>query len=322
MVDTGKIRFDPGEAAQRIKDEALRLGFSACGIAKVHALPDDSEYLDNWLRAGHNGRMGYLENHADKRNNPSLLVPGAKSVVVILLNYATGNAQASQQFNIARYAHGADYHFVVKQYLGELLRFINEEIAPVQGRAFCDSAPVFERRWAYEAGLGWIGLNHCLIHPEFGSYCFIGELIIDLDLEYDTPLEGNCGYCGHCVSACPTQAIPPKGFLEAEKCISYLTVELKDVIPDGFHGQLQNRIVGCDRCQEVCPWNRHAARYVSPLWHVDKELLSMTDEDWHALTKPGFNLKFRHSALTRLGYAKLRQNCDIIIQEKAQKQNQ
>lgn len=311
---TGEKRYDSRIAAALIKEKALQLGFSACGIAPVHPLPDDSEYLQKWLAAGHNGKMGYLANHADFRNDPSVLVPGAKSVIVVLLNYATSFSQQSEMLKIARYAHGDDYHFVVKQFLGELLRFIEEAIAPVEGRVFCDSAPVFERRWAYEAGLGWIGLNHCLIHPEFGSFCFIGELIIDLELEYDHPVEGDCGFCGCCVTSCPTQAIQPQGFLKAEQCISYLTVELKDEIPQGYRQKLSGYVAGCDRCQEVCPWNRKASAYPAPIWKTNKSVLMMSDQDWLSLEQTAFKRKFSKSSLTRLGYKKLMKNCQIVFE--------
>lgn len=320
-MHSGKRDFDPGEAALRIKAEALRLGFSACGIAKVHSLSDDAVYLQQWLNAGHNGKMGYLSNHADKRQDISLLVPRAQSVIVVLLNYATPSRQMSKQFTVAKYAHGFDYHYVIKQYLEDLLRFICKEIAPAEGRAFCDSAPLFERRWAYEAGLGWIGMNHCLIHPEFGSFCLIGELVIDLELQYDSPLAGDCGYCGRCISACPTKAIQSKGFLAAEKCISYLTVELKDVIPDHFHHKLKGSIVGCDRCQDICPWNKRATEFTSPLWRLDSEIMAMTDDDWKLLDKSSFKREFGKSALTRLGYRKLRQNCDIVLQQDGNEAN-
>ncbi|MBP1641007.1 MAG: queG [Bacteroidetes bacterium] len=313
---TGSMNYDSRVAAALIKERAREIGFSACGIAQVHTLPDDSESLARWLQAGHHGKMGYLANHADLRNDPSLLVPGAKSVVVVLLNYATDHRQQAGQTRLARYAQGiTDYHFTIRQFLGELLRFINDEIAPVEGRAFCDSAPVFERRWAYEAGLGWIGRNHCLIHPELGSFCFIGELIVDLELVCDKPLGGDCGYCGRCVEACPTQALPTDGFLKAEKCVSYLTVELKDEIPAEYSTRLNGFVAGCDRCQEVCPWNRKASHSTSPLWHVNEEILHLSDQGWMTLKKADFRKKFSKTALSRLGYEKLIQNCRYVVSD-------
>ena len=315
-MTTGSKSYDPRVAAALIKDKALHLGFSACGIARVHPLQADSEYLEKWLEAGHNGRMGYLANHADLRNDPSMLVPGAKSVIVVLLNYATDACQHSESFRIARYAHGNDYHFVVKQFLGELLRFIDDEFGSVEGRPFCDSAPVFERRWASEAGLGWIGMNHCLIHPQFGSFCVIGELIVDLELDCDKPLEGDCGYCGRCLSACPTQAIQDRGFLKAEQCVSYLTVELKDDVPQKYRNKLNGFVAGCDRCQEVCPWNHKAADYTARIWHLDEAILSMSDQDWLSLESADFKKRLSKSSLTRLGYKKLMQNCRNIMDTK------
>lgn len=320
---TGNERFDPRAAAALIKEKALEIGFSACGIARVHSLPDDSAYLDRWLQAGHHGKMGYLANHTALRNDPSVLVPGAKSVIVVLLNYATDEPMQSHPFKIARYARGLDYHFVVKQFLGDLYRFICKKISPVEGRAFCDSAPLFERRWACEAGLGWIGMNHCLIHPQFGSFCFIGELIVDLELEYDKPLDGDCGNCGRCIQKCPTRAIEPHGFLKADECLSYHTVEQKGEILEIYRSKLNGSVVGCDVCQDVCPWNRKATAFTSPLWNPDAEICSMSDQEWLALDKAGFKRKFSKSSLSRLGYDKLMQNCRYVLnagktQEKAE----
>jgi epoxyqueuosine reductase len=308
-----EVIYDSREATARIREKALQLGFSACGIAKVRPLTEDSDYLQAWFREGYQGKMSYLANYAEKRNDPSLLVPEAKSVIVVLLNYNTGKKPASTTFKAAKYALGNDYHFVVRQFLGQLHRFICDEIAPVQGRAFCDSAPVFERRWAQEAGLGMIGLNRSLIHPQFGSFCFIGELMVDLELEYDTPLAGNCGNCGQCVKVCPTGALRSDGILEAEKCVSYLTLELKDDIPEALRNKLGGSIVGCDRCQDVCPWNTQSSQYASPLWQTDPELMSMKDADWMTLDRQQFKAKFADSALSRLGYDKLRQNCRCAI---------
>jgi len=315
-MTTGNAHYDPRAAAALIKEKALEIGFSACGIARVHSLPNDLAYHDRWLQAGYHGKMGYLANHAALRNNPAELVPRAKSMIVVLLNYAIDSAQQTQKAKVARYAWGkTDYHFIVRQFLAELFRFIQDDIAPVEGRVFCDSAPVFERRWAHEAGLGWIGQNHCLIHPVFGSFCFIGELIVDLELAYDKPLEGDCGYCGRCVKACPTQAIQPDGFVKASQCVSYLTVELKEAIAPEYRNRLDGFIAGCDRCQEVCPWNRKASQFTSPLWHVNEEMLRLSDQGWITSTKPDFRKKFSKTALSRLGYEKLIQNCRYVVSD-------
>jgi epoxyqueuosine reductase len=307
--------FDPQTVSSLIKSKALELGFSACGIAQVEPLTEDGRRLQQWLNNEHHGRMAYLENNFEKRVNPALLVDNARSVIVVLLNYSVNRETESDLFKIAKYAHGNDYHFLIKQFLGQLLRFIENEIAPVQGRFFCDSAPVFERRWAQKAGLGWLGLNRCLIHPQFGSFCFIGELIVDLELAYDKPLDGDCGFCGKCLENCPTKAIHHNGSLNASRCISYLTVELKDEIPVDFRASFNGEIVGCDRCQDVCPWNQSASAHTSSLWKVDEELMSMDDEDWKQLTATQFKKRFSTSSLARLGYNKLAQNMEYVIEK-------
>jgi len=302
----------PEEASRLIKEKALELGFSACGIAPVRELKDDATYLKAWLNAGYNGQMDYMANHFEKRTNPALLVENAQSVIVVLLNYATDVLLAAKKLKIARYVQGDDYHLTVKQFLGVLFRFINETVAPAKGRMFCDSAPVLERRWAQQAGLGWTGLNRCLIHPKIGSFCFIGELVVDLKLGYDEPAAGDCGNCKRCVEACPTKAIEADGTLNASRCLSYLTGELKDDIPQEFHSSLQGYIAGCDSCQNVCPWNKEAANYVSPLWKTDEKLLKMDDDAWRNLSEEAFKTQFAHSPLQRLGYKKLKQNIDTI----------
>jgi len=307
--------FDSQAASSLIKLKALELGFSACGIAWVEPLTEDGRYLQKWLKEERHGRMAYLENNFEKRVNPSLLAENARSVIVVLLNYSVETEINGGLIKIAKYAQGNDYHFLVKQFLQQLLRFIEDEIAPVQGRVFCDSAPVFERRWAQKAGLGWLGLNRCLIHPQFGSFCFIGELIVDLELTYDSPLEGDCGFCGKCELSCPTKAIKADGMLDASQCISYHTVELKDEIPQDFRASLNGSIVGCDRCQDVCPWNKKASTHTSSLWKVDEELMKMSDDDWKQLTNSQFKKKFSKSALTRLGYKKLMQNMQYVLEK-------
>jgi len=307
--------FDPQAASSLIKEKALDLGFSACGIACVEPLTKDARYLKKWLEAGHHGRMSYLENHFEKRIDPALLVENARSVIVVLLNYGSDRQQASGLFKVARYAQGADYHYLVKQFLGQLKRFIEDEIAPVKGTVFCDSAPVLERRWAQQAGLGWLGINSCLIHPQFGSFCFIGELVVDLELDYDKPLDGDCGSCKRCLKACPTRAIAPDGTINASRCISYLTVELKDEIPEELRPSLDGRIAGCDCCQEVCPWNQQAAAHTSPLWCLDENLMAMDDNDWLQLNNNQFKKRFSQSSLSRLGYKKLAQNREFVFEE-------
>lgn len=249
------------EFSTLIKEKAEQLGFAACGIAKVRKLEEEEERLKAFLQKNHHGAMGYLANHFEKRLDPGKLVPGSKSVVVVLLNYFPKMLQKGSDVPvISKYAYGTDYHLVIKDKLKSLYRFVEENAGKLNGRIFTDSAPVLERYWAVQAGLGWIGKNGLLLNKELGSFFFIGELIIDLELEYDEPYEKeHCGSCNQCLSACPTQALVQPYVLDARRCISYLTIELKDVIPEVFHKKLMRRSYGCDICQDVCPWNQHPA---------------------------------------------------------------
>ena len=240
-----------------IKAKAVELGFSFCGIAKAEFLEDEAPRLEDWLKRGYQGKMSYLENYFDKRLDPRLLVPGAKSVISLGYNYSPSQEIVSKDnLKIARYAYGEDYHIVVKDKLRELLEEIQKCVGDVQGRAFVDSAPVMERPWAQRAGNGWIGKNSLLLNKQMGSYFFLAELIVDLELEHDSPIKDYCGTCKACMDACPTEAIPEPYVVDGSKCISYFTIELKEAIPDSVQGKFENWVFGCDICQEVCPWNR------------------------------------------------------------------
>ncbi len=298
----------------RIKEEAYRLGFEFVGVAKATRLDEEAERLEAWLNKGYQGKMQYMENHFEKRLDPRLLVPDSKSVVTLMYNYHTEAEQQDESApKIAKYAHGKDYHFIIKDKLRALLHFIETEIGEVSGRCFVDSAPVLERQWAAKSGLGWTGKNTLLIHPKAGSYFFLAELIIDLELEADAPIKDYCGTCTRCIDACPTEAISPEGYLlDASKCISYLTIELKEAIPEEFQGKMDNWMFGCDVCQEVCPWNRFSKPHQEPAFEPHPDLLSMTKNDWQELTKEVFQEVFRKSAVKRTKLEGLKRNIAFL----------
>ena len=297
-----------------IKAEAKRLGFLSCGISKAEFLEDEAPRLEAWLKAERNGKMGYMENHFDKRLDPRLLVPGGKSVISVLLNYYSDDQQPEGAQKISKYAYGADYHFVIKEKLKELFSFIHQEIGEVNGRVFVDSAPVMDRAWAEKSGLGWIGKNTNLITQKVGSYFFIAEMILDLDLEYDLPTTDHCGTCTACIDACPTEAIVAPYQLDATKCISYLTIELKDQLPTEFQEKMDNWAFGCDVCQDVCPWNRFSKQHNEPLFNSKPEILNYSKKDWEELTSETFNTIFKNSAISRTKYEGLKRNIDFLKQ--------
>ena len=306
----------PGKykSAAMIREEARRLGFDWVGFARVRKLEEEEDRLQEWLNRGLNGKMAYMANHFEMRLDPGKLVPGAKTVVVLMHNYFPKEKQKDPEApRLARYAFGEDYHFVLKKKLKSLLRFINDEIGEVHGRCFTDSAPVMERQWAALAGLGWTGRNTLLIHPRAGSYYFLAELIIDLELPADEPIRDHCGTCRRCINACPTEAIAESGYLlDASKCISYLTIELREAIPEEFRGKMQNWMFGCDVCQEVCPWNRFSRPHDEPAFFPKEELLEMKKSDWLELTEEVFKGLFRRSAVKRTGYSGLKRNLDFL----------
>lgn len=295
-----------------IKTEAKRLGFLSCGISKAAFLEQEAPRLENWLHNNMHGEMGYMANHFDKRLDPRLLVDGAKSIISLLLNYYPSQEQRDDAYKISKYAYGQDYHHVIKNKLRQLHEFILEEIGEVNGRAFVDSAPVLDKAWAAKSGLGWIGKNSNLLTKEVGSFYFIAELIIDLELEYDTPVTDHCGTCTACIDACPTQAIVGPYVVDGSKCISYLTIELKNEIPKEFQGKMDEWMFGCDVCQDVCPWNRFSKPHSEPLFNPHPELLSMSKKDWEEITEEVFQGIFKKSAVKRTKFSGLKRNIEFL----------
>lgn len=295
-----------------IKSEAKRLGFLSCGISKSGFLEEEAPRLEKWLNQNQHGQMTYMENHFDKRLNPNLLVEDAKSVVSLVLNYYPSDTQIEDTYKISKYAYGQDYHFVIKEKLKELLHAIQENIGEVSGRAFVDSAPVLDKAWAAKSGLGWIGKNSNLITKTIGSFYFIAELIIDLDLDYDNPTTDHCGSCTACLDACPTEAIVAPYVVDGSKCISYFTIELKENIPSEMKGKFEDWAFGCDICQDVCPWNKFSKPHNEPLFNSSPELLSLTKKDWDEITEETFNIVFKNSAVKRTKWDGLKRNIDFI----------
>lgn len=297
--------------SELIKAEALKLGFDACGIARAEPLPEDRSRLLSWLSKNYQADMGYMERNLDKRTDPTLLVEGAKSVIVVLQNYFPHKTEFNSSYKIAKYAYGEDYHIVLKEKLFKLFNFINEDIAPVKGRCFTDSAPVMERAWAVKAGLGWIGKNSNLLTPNLGSFVFIADLIVDVELQYDEPnLRNYCGSCNICVDQCPTGAIVEPKVIDSRKCISYLTIENKGEIPETFRGKTNNWIFGCDICQDVCPWNKKAIPTSEHRFYPSQELMEMNNEDWENLPQEKFDSFFRVSPISRAKLAGLNRNVE------------
>jgi epoxyqueuosine reductase len=295
-----------------IKSEAKRLGFISCGISKAQFLEEEAPRLEKWLKNNMQGKMHYMENHFDKRLDPTKLVEDSKSVISLLLNYYPSKTQNENSFKLSKYAYGTDYHFVIKDKLKSLLNFIQEEIGEVHGRAFVDSAPVLDKAWAAKSGLGWIGKHSNLLTQQVGSFYFIAELIIDLDLEYDLPTTDHCGTCTKCIDACPTQAITEPYVVDGSKCISYFTIELKEKIPLEFKGQFDDWMFGCDICQDVCPWNRFSKSHSEPLFNPHPELLSMTKKDWEEITEDVFKKIFKDSAVKRTKFDGLKRNIEFL----------
>ncbi|WP_369014431.1 tRNA epoxyqueuosine(34) reductase QueG [Flavobacterium anhuiense] len=295
-----------------IKEEAKRLGFLSCGISKAGFLEQEAPRLENWLKNNRNGQMAYMENHFDKRLDPTLLVDDGKSVVSFLLNYYPDSFQNDESFKISKYAYGQDYHFVIKDKLKELLHSIQENIGEVFGRAFVDSAPVLDKAWAARSGLGWIGKNSNLITQKVGSFYFIAELIIDLELEYDHAVTDHCGSCTACIDACPTQAIVAPYIVDGSKCISYYTIELKENLPEEMKGKFDEWMFGCDTCQDVCPWNRFSKPHSEPLFNPNPDLLSFTKKDWLEITEETFRTVFKNSPIKRTKFDGLKRNINFL----------
>ena len=296
-----------------IKSKAKALGFLSCGISKVDFLEKEAPRLEQWLNQNHHGEMAYMANHFDKRLDPRVLVPGAKSVVSLLLNYHTEEKQTDVEApKIASYAFGEDYHNVIKDKLKELMNFIHQEIGEVAGRVFVDSAPVMDKAWAAKSGLGWIGKNTNLISKKAGSFFFIAELILDLELEHDLPATDHCGSCTACIDACPTDALLAPYQIDGSKCISYVTIELKNEIPTDFQGKMDNWAFGCDVCQTVCPWNRFATPHSEPAFNPPAELLSLSKNEWEEMTQEVFSVIFKNSAIKRTKFEGLKRNIKFL----------
>ena len=295
-----------------IKAEAKKLGFLSCGISKAGFLEQEAPRLENWLNQNQHGEMKYMENHFDKRLNPTLLVDDAKSVISLLLNYYPSELQNADSYKISKYAYGQDYHFVIKEKLKKLLHTIQTEIGEVSGRAFVDSAPVLDKAWAAKSGLGWIGKNSNLLTQQVGSFYFIAELVVDLDLEYDYATTDHCGTCTACIDACPTEAIVAPYVVDGSKCISYFTIELKENIPMEMKNKMDDWVFGCDICQDVCPWNRFSKSHNEPLFNPNPELLSFTKKDWEEITEDTFKKVFKNSAVKRTKLEGLQRNIRFL----------
>jgi epoxyqueuosine reductase len=302
-----------------IRQQAQELGFMACGIARADFLSKEAPVFENWLRQGMHGRMSYMENHFDKRLDPRKLMEGAKSVIIFLHNYfPEKELPEKDNYILSKYAYGTDYHFVIKKKLKTIIARLKEKTGQINARAFVDSAPVLERAWAQNAGLGWIGKNANFIVPKAGSFFFISEIITDLPLEYDSPrLNDLCGACRNCIDACPTNAIVSPGIIDARKCISYLTIELRDKIPEEFIGQFKDRIFGCDICQDVCPWTRFSKPHSEPGFLPHPDLPGMKKPDWENLSEDKFREIFKNSAVKRTKYSGLMRNIKFVMPDKS-----
>lgn len=301
------------QLSRKIKAEARRLGFSACGIAQARFLEEDAPRFEKWLKNGNHASMRYMENYFDKRLDPRKLVENARSVISVALNYFTPIRQENAQApKLSKYAFGTDYHFVVKAKLRALLEFVRAQAGQVNGRYFTDSAPVLDRTWARLSGIGWVGKSSQLI-TRHGSWVFLGELIIDLALDYDSPAEKDyCGSCKRCIEACPTGAILPDKSIDSRKCISYLTIENRDEIPPRFRGKTADYVFGCDICQQVCPWNLHARPHKHPELVPKPEILKLSPAEWFEMDKKRFNRLFKNSAVKRTRFKGLQRNLEFL----------
>ena len=304
----------PSEYTFFIKTTALSLGFDYCGIAKAERLEEDERRLESWLNKGFNGKMSYMENYFDLRIDPTKLVPGAKSMITLLMNYFPSQQQNPEAPQLSKYAYGKDYHEVIKEKLKKFLQLIKENIGEIHGRGFTDSAPVLERSWAAKSGLGWVGKNGNLITKDNGSFFFIATLITDLELEADNPfVKDYCGTCTKCIDACPTEAILPNKVINGSKCISYFTIELKDMlIPDEMKGKFENKMFGCDICQDVCPWNRFSKPTNEIGFTPLNEVLNFSKNDWEELTEESFKIIFKKSPLKRSKFEGIKRNLKFL----------
>ena len=296
-----------------VKKSAATAGFSFCGISKAEKLEDEARLLETWLKQNRHGKMQYMENHFEKRIDPTVLMPGAKSVISLMYNYFTEEKQnPDAEFKISKYAYGEDYHEVIKNKLRESILELQNSIGDFHARIFVDSAPVLEKAWAKKCGLGWQGKNTNIINPKAGSFFFLAEIICDLEFEYDGPIKDYCGSCTACIDACPTDALHDPYFIDASKCISYLTIELKDaLIPETFKNKMDNWIFGCDICQDVCPWNRFSKQHAEIKFNPSKELMNLNKEGWIEMTEEIFKELFKNSAVKRTKFDGLKRNIDF-----------
>ncbi len=301
----------------KVKEIALRHGFDFCGISKADFLEEEAPRFERWLKHQFNGKMNYMENHFDKRLDPRLLVEDCKSVVSLLYNYyPSTDVNEGNALKISKYAFGNDYHDVIKDKLKDLYNDLEAEFGSIGGRVFVDSAPVMDKAWAKKSGLGWVGKNSNLIHPKGGSFFFIAELLLDLELEADGPIKDYCGRCTRCLDACPTDAIVEPYVVDGSKCISYLTIELKDeLIPKDFQGKMDGWFFGCDICQDICPWNRFSKSHAEPRFMPSQELLGITDKDWLDLQIDVYQKLFKGSAVKRTKYSGLKRNIEFITKK-------
>jgi len=299
---------------QTIKDKAQELGFFYCGFSKATFLEEEAPRLESWLNNNYHGSMAYMENYFDKRLNPKLLVDNARTVISLLLNYHTEETQKDPKApKLSKYAYGEDYHFVIKDKLNDLLAFMKEEIGDIGGRVFVDSAPVMDKVWAKKAGVGWMGKSTNLIHPKEGSFFFIAEIITDIEIEADGPMKDYCGTCTKCIDACPTEAIIAPYVVDGSKCISHLTIELKDaILPDQFRGKMDDWMFGCDVCQDVCPWNKFGKINQEKRFKPSAQLLDLNQQDWEDLDKETFQLLFKNSAVKRTKFEGLKRNISFL----------
>lgn len=306
--------MDIREKTKLVKRKCFDLGFSHVGISKSVFLEKEAKRLEDWLSNDFNGKMSYMENHFDKRTDPGKLVDGAKSVISVLFNYHNPTKQLDDNApKISQYAYGKDYHFVIKNKLKELQLFLTKKFGEINCRGFVDSAPVMDKVWAEKSGLGWIGKHSNLINKEMGSYFFIAELIVDIDLEQDIPINDYCGTCTKCIDACPTEAIVQPYVVDGSKCISYLTIELKDqILPNEFKGKMDSWMFGCDICQDVCPWNRFASAHNEPQFNPHPDLLKLTKKEWNELSEETYQNLFRKSAVKRTKFSGLKRNISFL----------
>ncbi len=303
------------ERTRLIRNKAYDLGFMFVGFSKAEFLEEEAKPLEKWLLSHQHGKMQYMENHFDKRLDPTLLVDGAKSVISLAYNYFPSAIQTSTAPKVAKYAYGEDYHYVIKDKLKVLFEFIEQEIGAIQGRIFVDSAPVLEKAWAKKSGLGWVGKNTNIIHPKVGSFFFLAEMILDLDLLSDGPIKDYCGRCTRCIDACPTEALTPYQ-IDASKCISYLTIELKDeMLPNEFKGKMDNWVFGCDICQDVCPWNRFSKPHEEARFSPSASFLAMNEQDWLDLSEEQFKILFKNTPLQRTKWRGLSRNIAFLDQK-------